>query len=91
MVMQYQGNVIKLGLLISGCLDLRVVEGARMLLSQFYGAVSEETAVNMHDLYSCPYDRDVNKTEERRSTLINFEQASHARRRVYKTCDWTFQ
>ena len=74
MVMRYQINVVKPEPLISGRLDLRVIEGAKMLLSQFYGAVNEETAVNMNDLYSCLYDRDVNKEEDRRSTLINFRQ-----------------
>ena len=74
MVMQYQINVFKPGPLISGRLDLRVIEGARMLLSQFYGAVNEETAVNGNDLYICLYDRDINKEEDRRSTLINFKQ-----------------
>ena len=45
-----------------------------MLLYQFYGAVNEENAAGVNDLYSCLDDREVNKTEERRSTQINFRQ-----------------
>ena len=30
--------------------------------------------MSVNDLYSFLYDREVNKTEERRSTLINFRQ-----------------
>ena len=73
-VMQYQVNVIKPGPLISERLDPRATEGARMLPSQFYGTANAETAVIMNGPHSYLYDRDVNKTEERRSTLINFRQ-----------------
>ena len=62
------------GPLISGRLHLQVIERARMLLFQFFGAVSDETAVSATDLYCCLYDRDVNKEEDKRSTLINFRQ-----------------
>ena len=73
-IMQCHVEVIDPGPLISGRLNLHLIERARMLHSQFYGTANEETAVNVNDLYSCLYDRDVNKTEERRSTLINFRQ-----------------
>ena len=66
--------VMEPGPLVSGRLHLQVIERARMLLYQFYGAVNEETTVNVSDLYSCLYDRDLNKEEDRRSTLINFRQ-----------------
>ena len=45
-----------------------------MLLYQFDEAVNEETAASITDLYSCLYDREVNKEQDRRSTLINFRQ-----------------
>ena len=36
-----------------------------MLLFQFYGAVNEENAVSINDLYSCLYDREVNKKKKK--------------------------
>ena len=45
-----------------------------MLMCQFYGAVNEENDVSVNDLYSCLYDREVNQTEERRSTQNNFRR-----------------
>ena len=74
MVLRPHVTVVEQGPLISGRLDAQLIEGARMLLYQFYGAVNEENAVSVNDLYSFLYDREVNKTEERRSTLINFRQ-----------------
>ena len=74
MVLRPHVTVVEQGPLISGRLDVQLIEGARMLLFQFYGAVNEENAVSVNDLYSCLYDREVNQTEERRSTQINFRQ-----------------
>jgi hypothetical protein len=74
MVLRSQVIVIEQGPLISGRLDPQLIEGARMLMYQFYGAVNEENAVSVNDLYSCLYDREVNQIEERRSTQINFRQ-----------------
>ena len=73
-VMHPTVQVISQGPLISGRLNERFIEKGRMLLWQFYGAVNEEYAVSVRDLYSCLYDRDVNQTEEMRSTLVNFSQ-----------------
>jgi hypothetical protein len=73
-VLRPQVTVIEQGPLINGRLDLQLIEGARMLMYQFYGAVNEENAVSVNDLYSCLYDREVNQIEERRSTQINFRQ-----------------
>ena len=56
MVLRPQVTVIEQGPLISGRLDPQPIEGARILMYQFYGAVNEDNAVSVNDLYSCLYD-----------------------------------
>ena len=45
-----------------------------MLLWRFFGAIDEEHAMDVADLYNALYDRDVNRLESRRSTLDNFKK-----------------
>ena len=74
MVLRPEVTVIDQGPLVSGRLDPQLVEGARMLLYRYHGTVNEENALSVNDLYNCLYDRDVNQTEGRRSTQVNFRQ-----------------
>ena len=55
-----------------------MIEIARISLWSFFGAVSEDTAVSVIDLYNQLYDRDINKTSDRSSTVRQFTRAMQA-------------